>query len=124
MFFFFCVFVGSAGRLGCLCLWSVKNLLGFGVILELCWLWERGFRFGRFLKEETFLLICFCKFLFVEIIVLCFKIDSSTTDAYDLKFVGVVCFSVLTKLLIMVLKNCVIGICCSFLLCLAFLLRL
>ena len=87
-------------------------------------MWERGFSFGRGLKECTFLLVCFCTFLFVEIVALCVEVDSCTTDAYDLRFVGVVCVSVLTELLIMVSKNCVIGICFSFLLCLAFLLRL
>ena len=85
---------------------------------------EGGFIFGRFVKEGNFLELLFCTVSFMEIIVLCCEIFSCTTEAYDLRFVGVVCFLVLMGLLIMVSKNHVIGICFSFLLCLAFLLRL
>ena len=118
--FFFCVFcwVGKANRLFVLVEW-VKS---FGVYCY-CgaalieggrihfWTFCEGRKFSR-----TFVLYCFVCWDYCSLL----WGFSCTTEVYDLRFVGVVCVSVLTELLSMVSKKRVIGICFSFLLCLAF----
>ena len=121
MFFLSCFCFGSSRRMDCLCLWNGENLLGFVVIVELRWLWERELIFGRFWKESTLLLIVFfVAILFVGIVVLLFGTDSFTTLAYDLLFIWVVVSAALTWLLFICAKNRVMGIFFSFLLCLGF----